>query len=86
MLEIEDSRCLLFYGHVRDKPWKGALVEVGMALAMRKPVYAVVIGKLDGVTHRPIGSWIEMDGVKRYGTLDDALKDMAHLELIPQPV
>lgn len=60
----EIRRCdrLVFYAEtLHDFPLKGALVEVGIALGMGKPVW-VVLGKdvpLDSRTHRPVGSWIE---------------------------
>lgn len=71
--EIAACTGLIFYGAVADAPWKGALLEVGMALAMGKPVYAVIVGDLDGRTQRPIGSWLAHPQVVR-GTLAQALK------------
>ena len=71
--EVEQANVLLFYGDVVDAPWKGALVEVGMALALRKPVVALVIGELEGRTMRPVGSWLAHPLVRRAGSIETAL-------------
>lgn len=68
-IQDEIARCdrLVFYAEtLHDFPLKGALVEVGMAFGLNKPVW-IVLGKevpLDGRTHRPLGSWIEHPCVK----------------------
>ena len=74
--EISSSKGLLFYAHTDDAPWKGAFVEVGMALALNKPVGIVVVGNVEGRTMRPVGSWMLDDRVTRYETLDQAFKAM----------
>lgn len=72
--EIRRSRALVFYAHPDDFPFKGALVEVGIALAMDKPVF-VVRNKvaIEGRTMRPFGSWILDRRVKMFEELDDAI-------------
>lgn len=58
--EIRASDGLILYAEKQDLPLKGALIEVGMALGMRKPV-AVVLGGppfLEPRSLRPIGSWL----------------------------
>ncbi len=60
-IETEIALCdgLILYVEEEDFPLKGALVEVGMALARDKPV-AIVLGrdlKLEAGTLRPLGSW-----------------------------
>lgn len=74
--EIAYSCGLLFYANTADAPWKGAFVEVGMALALGKPVGVVVAGELEGRTMRPVGSWILDKRVTRYQTLGHAFKAM----------
>lgn len=73
--EIRRSRALVFYAAgPEDFPFKGALVEVGIALAMDKPVYVVLNNvSVDGRTMRPIGSWILDRRVKLMEDLDDAI-------------
>lgn len=66
LLEIAGSDRLVLYAEPADFPLKGALIEVGIALGLRKPVTVCLPGvKLDGRTHRPIGSWIECRSVTR---------------------
>lgn len=58
--EIHRSEFLLLYVEGLDFPLKGALVEVGIALAEGIPVKMVLPGILiDPVSYRPIGSWIK---------------------------
>lgn len=73
--EIARSHCLVFYAAgVEDFPFKGALVEVGMALAMGKRVLVALEGvMLDGRTMRPVGSWLLDRNVHRYDTLEEAM-------------
>lgn len=71
--EIASCRALVFYGTAEDAPWKGALVEVGMALAMGKRVYLVYDGELDGRTMRPLGSWFMDRNVIRVQFVEQAL-------------
>lgn len=57
--EIRKADVLLLYVEKDDFPIKGALVEVGMALAMKKKVY-VCLHMVDLEPHsmRPVGSWM----------------------------
>lgn len=56
--EIRSVDRLVLYAELSDFPLKGAYVEVGMALALGKPVYVVTPGvKLDSRSLRPVGSW-----------------------------
>jgi nucleoside 2-deoxyribosyltransferase len=71
--EIAQSAALLFYGDVTDAPWKGAFVEVGIALALGKPVHALIIGDLQDRTMRPIGSWLAHPLVRQWKTMGDAV-------------
>lgn len=73
--EIKRCRALVFYAQgVQDFPFKGALVEVGVALAFDKPVYVCLKDvMLEGRTMRPVGSWIAHRNVHRNATLDAAM-------------
>lgn len=56
--EIRSCSRLVLYVEPEDFPLKGALVEVGMALALGKPVVVVSPGvELEPSSMRPIGSW-----------------------------
>ena len=61
--EASSARLLVAY-HARGDEWKGALVEIGAALAHEIPVY--VIGA-------PPGSWAAHPLVFLAGSFDDAL-------------
>lgn len=59
-IEAEVSRCdrLVLFAEPEDFPLKGALVEVGMALALGKPVIVVAPNvELEPRSMRPLGSW-----------------------------
>lgn len=72
--EIERSERLILYVEPNDFPLKGALVEVGMAIAHRIPIRVVAPGVvIDLVTYRPIGSWVKHPLVTFAKTIDEAL-------------
>ena len=72
--EIARSERLIFYVEPEDFPLKGALVEVGMAIAHRIPIRVVAPGVvLDPVSMRPIGSWVRHHSVVFAETMDEAL-------------
>lgn len=59
-IEAEVKACdrLVLFAAPEDFPLKGALVEVGMALALGKPVIVVAPNViLDPRSRRPLGSW-----------------------------
>jgi hypothetical protein len=57
--EISWADRLVLYVEPEDFPLKGALIEVGMALALELPVFVVAPGcKFEPPNYRPIGSWI----------------------------
>lgn len=74
--EIYACEYFILYAERDDFPLKGALVEVGMALAFQKPVIIVLNFEPEGRTYRPIGSWITHPYVHRVDTIQHAL-DMA---------
>jgi hypothetical protein len=62
--EVAASCGLILYVEPSDLPLKGALVEVGMALAAGKRVFAVLPGiELEQRSMRPVGSWLAHPGV-----------------------
>lgn len=64
--EIIVADHLVLYAEPQDFPLKGALIEVGMALSIGKPVTVCLPGvEVQGRTHRPVGSWIEHRLVQR---------------------
>jgi hypothetical protein len=68
--EIRAADMLVFYAESYDFPVKGALVEVGMALGMGKPVIVCMPGvELVDATLRPVGSWIRHPLVTRIDNL-----------------
>lgn len=70
--EIWMADALVLYAEGGDFPLKGALVEVGIALALNKTIYVCLPGvELQGRTARPIGSWIFHPSVKRIEALSD---------------
>jgi hypothetical protein len=72
--EIAICDRLIFFATTEDFPLKGALVEVGMALALNRPVLCVLPGvALEGRTYRPVGSWLEHRLVSRHPNLYSAL-------------
>ncbi|WP_274644798.1 hypothetical protein [Pseudomonas serbica] len=63
--EVCSAERLILYVEPDDFPLKGALVEVGMALAVGVKVYVVAPGvKIDPETYRPLGSWAFHPNVK----------------------
>lgn len=55
--EIEACDRLVLYAEPSDFPLKGAYVEVGMALALGKPVFVVAPALVLDASLRPLGSW-----------------------------
>jgi hypothetical protein len=77
--EVAQSDRLVLYAEQGDFPLKGALIEVGMALAYGLRVTVCLPGViLDGRTHRPIGSWIEHRLVTRCDDIGQALFSAEH--------
>ena len=64
--EVEACDRLVLYVEVGDFPLKGALIEVGAALALGKAVWVIGMGiALEEHSCRPIGSWIHHPRVER---------------------
>lgn len=72
--EVAASERLVLYVEPEDFPLKGALIEVGMALAHRIPIRVVAPGVvLEPVSFRPIGSWVRHPLVTFVDTMEEAL-------------
>lgn len=75
--EITACQRLVLFAEPGDFPLKGALVEVGMAIIARKPIWVLGSGiVLEGRTDRPFGSWIRHPLVEHIDT-------NAHLRVMP---
>lgn len=73
--EVEASSRLVLYIEPDDFPLKGALVEVGMAIAAKVPIRVVApLVKLEPRSCRPIGSWVLHPFVRMCASLDEALE------------
>jgi hypothetical protein len=71
--EIRQAAALILYAEDGDFPLKGALVEVGMAIGMGKPVFVVCSAELDEGSLRPLGSWAKHPLVTFCATVPSAL-------------
>jgi hypothetical protein len=74
--EISDCCGVLFYANPVDAPWKGAFIEVGIALGMGKLVCVVIDGELEGRTMRPVGSWMAHPKVVKHDSLREAFDEL----------
>src|SRR5260221_2145966 len=70
--EMRQARQAILYVEPLDFPLKGALVEVGIALAFNVPVSVVSPGIELDERYRPLGSWVTHPLVSFYDTLDTA--------------
>lgn len=76
--EVAQASGLVLFVTQDDFPLKGALIEVGMALALNKPVALVAPGvMLQPHTGRPLGSWIHHPNVHLAPSIPAAFR---HLE------
>lgn len=82
--EVTSASCLLLYATPDCFPLKGALVEVGMAMAAGVRVVACLPGvELDGRTLRPVGSWLH--AATRIDSLDRAIDAALAYSRTPPP-
>ena len=73
--EVTNAERLVLYAEPEDMPLKGALIEVGMALAAGVPVVAVLPGiVLEPRSMRPVGSWLAHPMVQIVATVSEAVK------------
>jgi hypothetical protein len=83
--EVSAASALILYAETEDFPLKGALVEVGMALALGKPIFAVLPGVvLEPRSMRPVGSWLHHPNVRRAASLTEAFAELRALPPPPQ--
>ncbi len=72
--EIARSERLILYVEPGDFPLKGALIEVGMAIAHRIPIRVVAPGVvIEPVSMRPLGSWVRHPLVAFCDWMEEAL-------------
>jgi hypothetical protein len=72
--EIHLSQALIIYAESEDFPLKGALVEVGMAITARVPIFATFPNVcIDPQSCRPVGSWIRHPSVTVFKDLHKAI-------------
>lgn len=84
--EVGSAKALVLYIEPEDFPLKGALVEVGAALILGKPVILCAPSiEAEGRTMRPFGSWILHKNVVRVDNLKEALYAAAAPSLTPLP-
>lgn len=75
--EIALADRVVLYAEAGDFPLKGALVEVGMAIGMQKPVFVVIPGVvLDARSLRPLGSWAAHPCVRAVENVRGAVFDI----------
>lgn len=74
MAEVVSCDRLVFFANVDDAGWKGAFVEVGMALALGKKVIVCLPSVVMCERYRPIGSWVMHPEVERNDDIDDCLQ------------
>lgn len=72
--EIAAADRLILYAEANDFPLKGALIEAGMALGMRREVTVCLPNvELQSRNFRPIGSWIAHSLVVREDDIEKAM-------------
>lgn len=72
--EVAGSERLVLYVETEDFPLKGALIEVGIAIAHRIPIRVVAPGVvIEPTSFRPIGSWVRHPLVKFADSMNEAL-------------
>lgn len=77
--EIHDSDALLMYAEAGDFPFRGALVEVGVALGAGIPVHVALAGvALAGPSLRPLGAWAHHPLVTLHEGLGSALAGLGY--------
>jgi len=73
--EVAGSERLVLYVEPDDFPLKGALIEVGIAIANLIPIRVVAPGvEIDPVSFRPIGSWVRHPLVTFANSIEEALE------------
>lgn len=85
--EVDRAEALILYVEPGDFPLKGALIEVGMAMAKNKPVGVVAPGvELEARNMRPIGSWAAHPRVWFFETVADAVNALGPFPHSPERI
>lgn len=72
--EVSRADRVVLYAEADDFPLKGALIEVGIALGLGRPITVCLPGvELHPRSCRPIGSWIHHPMVARCDNIDQAM-------------
>jgi hypothetical protein len=75
MWEVKEADALILYVEQDDFPLKGALIEIGAAMALGKRVLVVAPGvELEPRSMRPLGSWAMHPLVTFHETMTHALQ------------
>jgi hypothetical protein len=83
--EVAASDALILYVDADDFPLKGALVEVGMALARNIPIGVVAPSvALEERSMRPLGSWAAHPRVWFFQTVEEAVSALGPVDLTPR--
>lgn len=81
--EVSQAEKIVLYAETGDFPLKGALIEVGIALGMKKPVVVCLPGvDVAARSCRPIGSWIKHPLVTRIDNVAEALRFQPESQII----
>jgi hypothetical protein len=71
--EIASADGLVLYVEEQDFPLKGALIEVGIALALNRPIHVALPDiELSAPSYRPLGSWVMHPNVVRFKNVRQA--------------
>jgi hypothetical protein len=81
MWEVREATALILYVEPEDFPLKGALIEVGAAMALSKRILVVAPGvELEPRSMRPLGSWAMHPLVTFHDTVKHALQHVYALQ------
>jgi hypothetical protein len=74
-LSLHNCRGVVLYATKSDFPLRGALIEVGMALALGHRIAVVMSDyQIDPRNYQPLGSWFMHPAVRLYKTIDAAFE------------
>lgn len=80
--EVAQAYGVVLYAESDDFPLKGALIEVGIAIGLNKPIVVCIPNvTLDERSCRPIGSWIKHPLVSRNDDVQSALLAISNGEV-----
>lgn len=80
--EVARAYGVVLYAESNDFPLKGALIEVGIAIGLNKPIIVCLPNvELEPRSCRPIGSWINHPLVSRNDSVHAAMRAIANGEV-----